>query len=270
MKFDHFSKVLFTLALVISSSSALASSSSQTDAQPATLTTMQDTKPAKTPAPPPPPPKKTPAKKTPTTKPQEPSKDMQRDVDNAPLVYVLMQTSLGDIVIELNREKAPITVKNFLSYTDKKFYDGTIFHRVISRFMIQGGGFTEGMRKKPVDPPIKNEWQNGLKNTDGSIAMARLGGQPDSATGQFFINVKDNASLDIPRDGAGYAVFGKVVAGLNVVRKIEGSKTTRKGSHGNVPITTVLIKKVTRIKEEDAKKLIADEKKAATTKPGTP
>lgn len=260
---------LLALALSMSASSTLAASSNLIDAQSEALTNLQDTKPAKTP-PPTPPAKKAPAKKPPTSKPQEPSKDKASDVDNAPLVYVLMQTSLGDIVLELNREKAPITVKNFLSYTDKKYYDETIYHRVIRGFMIQGGGFTEGMRKKPTDKPIKNEWKNGLKNVTGSIAMARLGRQPDSATGQFFINVKDNTSLDMPNDGAGYAVFGKVAAGMKVVRAIEGSITTTKQGRANVPVETVLIKKITRIKDEDAKKLIADEKKPATTKPGTP
>lgn len=261
---------LFALALSISASSALAFSSNQTERQSEGLVIAQDTKPAKTPPPPPSPTKKTPAKKQPTSKPQEPSKDKESAADNAPLVYVLMQTSMGDIVIELNREKAPITVKNFLSYTDKKYYDGTIFHRVMRRFMIQGGGFTEDMRKKPVDKPIKNEWKNGLKNVTGSIAMARLGRRPNSATAQFFINVKDNTSLDQPNDGAGYAVFGKVVAGMKVIRKIEGSRTTAKGSHGNVPIITVLIKIVSRLTDAEAKKLIEQEKQSATTKPGTP
>src|SRR5262245_11677784 len=113
----------------------------------------------------------------------------------APLAYVLMTTSKGDVVIELNREKAPISVANFLSYVDKKFYDETIFHRVIPNFMIQGGGFTADMKQKSTDKPIKNEWQNGLKNTRGTLAMARLGQQPDSATSQFFINVQDNPFL---------------------------------------------------------------------------
>ena len=108
-----------------------------------------------------------------------------------PIAYVLIATSMGDILIELDRLKAPITVANFLSYADKGFYVGTIFHRVMANFMIQGGGFTPGMTKKTTDPTIKNEWRNGLKNTRGSVAMARLGGQPDSATAQFFINVKD-------------------------------------------------------------------------------
>lgn len=261
---------LFALALSISTSSALASSSNQTESQSEGLVIAQDTKPAKTPPSTPPPTKKAPAKKQPTSKPQESTKDTESAADNAPLVYVLMQTSMGDIVIELNREKAPITVKNFLSYTDKKYYDGTIFHRVISRFMIQGGGFTEGMKKKAVDKPIKNEWKNGLKNVDGSIAMARLGRQPDSATAQFFINVKDNASLDMPRDGAGYAVFGKVVAGMKVVRKIESSEKVIKNRRPtSVPVETIFIKKITRITEDDAMKQIKKEKKPTTTKPGS-
>jgi len=257
---------LFALAIIIFSSSALAFSSSQTDSSFAVISSTQDTKPAKTP--PPPPTKKAPSKKQPTTKPQEPAKDKEVDVDNAPLVYVLMQTSMGDIVIELNREKAPITVKNFLSYSDKNYYDGTIFHRVIPRFMIQGGGFSEDMKKKATAKPIKNEWENGLKNVDGSIAMARLGRQPDSATAQFFINVKDNDSLDVPRDGAGYAVFGRVVAGMNVVRNIEGTVTTTKGSYRDVPAETILIKKITRMTDDDAKERIEQEKKS-TTNPGS-
>ena len=264
---------LLALALTMSASSALAFSSNQTDSQSEGLIVAQDTKPAKTPTPSPPPTKKAPAKKPPatepTSKPQEPSKDKESDADNAPLVYVLMQTSMGDIVIELNREKAPITVKNFLSYTDKKYYDGTIFHRVMRRFMIQGGGFTEDMRKKPVDKPIKNEWKNGLKNVNGSIAMARLGRKPDSATAQFFINVKDNTSLDQPNDGAGYAVFGKVVAGSKVVHDIEASITTTKQGRANVPVETVFIKKVIRMTDEDAKKRIEQEEESTTKKPGS-
>lgn len=178
--------------------------------------------------------------------------------------YVLMTTSLGDIVIELNRAKAPITVANFLSYTDKEFFDGTIFHRVMANFMIQGGGLTADMIKKPTDPAIKNEWRNGLKNTRGSIAMARTN-HPDSATAQFFINVKDNANLDGSGGGAGYAVFGRVVAGWDVVEKIRYVDTGVKMSRRDVPIETVVIEKVRQITPEDAKKKIAQ---TATTKPG--
>ncbi len=167
--------------------------------------------------------------------------------------YVLMTTSMGDIVIELDRAKAPITVANFLSYTDKKYFDGTIFHRVIANFMIQGGGLTADMTKKPTDPAIKNEWRNGLKNKRGSIAMARTR-QPDSATAQFFINVKDNANLDGSGGGAGYAVFGRVVAGMDVVDKIRYVDTGVKKGRGDVPIETVLIEKVRQISAADAKK----------------
>ena len=186
-----------------------------------------------------------------------------------PIAYVLMTTSMGDILIELNREKAPITVANFLSYVDKEFYDGTIFHRVIGNFMIQGGGMTPGMTKKTTDPTIKNEWRNGLKNTRGSIAMARLGGKPDSATSQFFINVKDNANLDMPqRDGAAYAVFGKVVAGMDTVEKIRVVDTGMKKTHRNAPIETVLIEKVRQITKEDASKRIKAATKPPTSRPG--
>ncbi len=182
--------------------------------------------------------------------------------------YVLMATSMGDIVIELNRAKAPITVANFLSYTDKEFFDGTIFHRVMANFMIQGGGLTADMIKKPTDPAIKNEWLNGLKNTRGSIAMARTS-HPDSATAQFFINVKDNANLDMPqRDGAAYAVFGKVVAGMDVVEKIRTVDTGMKMGSRDVPIETIVIEKVRQISKEDASKRVEAAKKSPTSRPG--
>ena len=126
-------------------------------------------------------------------------------------------------------------MKNFLAYAEKGHYNGTIFHRVIANFMIQGGGFTPDMDQKPTDPPIKNEWQNGLSNTRGTLAMARLGRQPDSATAQFFINVANNSFLDEPRDGAGYAVFAKVIAGMDVVDAIKAVPTATKGPHGDVP-----------------------------------
>ncbi len=198
----------------------------------------------------------------PTSKPAQTQPD---DKDNAPLVHVLMKTSKGEIVLQLNREKAPISVKNFLSYTDKKFYDGTIFHRVMSTFMIQAGGFTEDMQKKPTDPPIKNEWKNGLKNVRGSIAMARTQ-QPDSATCQFFINVKDNPNLDRPNDGAGYAVFGKVVAGMDVVEAIKSVAVTsnpfnpRKRTY---PVEPIVIESVSRLSADEAKERIDAEKKSA-------
>jgi peptidyl-prolyl cis-trans isomerase A (cyclophilin A) len=157
-----------------------------------------------------------------------------------------MSTSLGDIKIELYEKEAPESVKNFLSYVNDKFYDGTIFHRVIPNFMIQGGGFTPDMQQKPTKPPIKNEAGNGLKNDTYTLAMARTS-VPDSATSQFFINVKDNDFLnrDKSQDGVGYAVFGKVIEGMNVVDKIKAVSTTRKGMHADVPSEPVIIKAVT-------------------------
>jgi peptidyl-prolyl cis-trans isomerase A (cyclophilin A) len=181
--------------------------------------------------------------------------------------YVQMTTSKGDIILELNREKAPISVENFLSYVDKEFYNGTIFHRVIPTFMIQGGGFTNDMQQKPTEKPIKNEWRNGLKNERGTVAMARTA-VADSATSQFFINVTDNAFLDQPRDGAAYAVFGKVVAGMNVVDAIRVVPThTHPAGHQNVPLEPVVIERMKRISEEEAKKKIEAEKKPAATSP---
>jgi peptidyl-prolyl cis-trans isomerase A (cyclophilin A) len=178
-----------------------------------------------------------------------------------PLVYVLMDTTKGDIILELNREKAPISVANFLAYTEKGHYDGTIFHRVISNFMIQGGGFTADMKQKPTDKPIKNEWRNGLKNDRGTISMARLGGNGDSATCQFFINVVNNAGLDRPQpDGAAYAVFGKVVAGMDVVDAIKVVATGSRGGHQNVPSEPVTIETAKRITDEEARKAIEAEK----------
>ncbi len=161
---------------------------------------------------------------------------------------VLMETSAGNIKIELDQKNAPISVKNFLSYVDDKFYDGTIFHRVIENFMIQGGGFTSDMQQKQTKAQIKNEAGNGLKNKRGTLAMARTM-VVDSATAQFFINVVDNDFLD-HRDtspqGYGYAVFGKVVEGMDVVDKIKGVKTGTKMGFGDVPMETVVIKSVRR------------------------
>ena len=170
-------------------------------------------------------------------------------------VYIQMTTSLGDIFLELNNELAPISTANFVDYASEGFYDGTIFHRVIPTFMIQGGGFTENMTKKKTKKGIENEWTNGLSNLKGTIAMARLGGQADSGTSQFFINVADNAFLDQPRDGSGYAVFGRVVKGMDVVEKIRLVPTGNKRGMGDVPIEPVVIKKVTVLKPEEAEKL---------------
>ena len=165
---------------------------------------------------------------------------------NAPRVK--LATSLGDIVVELNPAKAPKTVENFLKYVADKHYDGTIFHRVIDGFMIQGGGFTPDMVQKPMRPPIPLEATNGLKNDTYTIAMARTN-VPDSATAQFFINVKDNAMLNAPQpDGHGYAVCGKVVSGTEVVDKIKGVPTGNKGPHQNVPTTPVVITSATLVK----------------------
>ena len=161
---------------------------------------------------------------------------------------VKLATSLGDIVVELNPAKAPKTVENFLKYVADKHYDGTIFHRVIDGFMIQGGGFTADMVQKPMRPPIPLEAANGLKNDTYTIAMARTN-VPDSATAQFFINVKDNAMLNAPQpDGHGYAVFGKVVSGTEVVDKIKAVPTGNKGPFQNVPTTPVVITSATLVK----------------------
>ena len=161
---------------------------------------------------------------------------------------VKLATSMGDIVVELNPAKAPKTVENFLKYVADKHYDGTIFHRVIDGFMIQGGGFTPDMVQKPMRPPIPLEATNGLKNDTYTIAMARTN-VPDSATAQFFINVKDNAMLNAPQpDGHGYAVFGKVVSGTEVVDKIKGVPTGNKGPFQNVPTTPVVITSATLVK----------------------
>jgi cyclophilin family peptidyl-prolyl cis-trans isomerase len=156
---------------------------------------------------------------------------------------VLIKTSVGDITIELNPAKAPVTVKNFLTYVNDKFFDGTIFHRVMPGFMIQGGGMTADMHEKSANPPIKNEAGNGLKNDRGTIAMARTN-IVDSATCQFFINLKDNVFLnhkDNTNEGFGYCVFGKVVAGMDVVDKIAKVPTGNKSIHQNVPLEPITI-----------------------------
>ena len=160
---------------------------------------------------------------------------------------VLLATSLGDITIQLEPEKAPKTVANFLDYVKSGHYDGTVFHRVIGGFMIQGGGFTPEMTQKPTRAPIPLESKNGLKNERGTVAMARTA-VPDSATAQFFINLADNAFLDAAnsRDGNGYAVFGRVVQGMDVVDKIRAVPTGNQGPHQNVPLTPVVIRKATQ------------------------
>jgi peptidyl-prolyl cis-trans isomerase A (cyclophilin A) len=159
---------------------------------------------------------------------------------------VVFETNMGSFEIELNEEKAPLTVKNFLMYVDEKFYDGLIFHRVMNGFMIQGGGYNEKMQEKKTKAPVKNEAKNGLRNDIGTIAMARTA-DPDSATAQFFINVSDNSSLNYPSpDGHGYAVFGKVTTGMHVVNRIKTVKTGALQGHQNVPMDPVIIKMVKR------------------------
>jgi len=159
---------------------------------------------------------------------------------------VKLATSAGDIVLELDHDKAPKTVDNFVQYVKDGHYDGTIFHRVIATFMIQGGGMKPDMSEKPTRPPIPLESRNGLQNLRGTVAMARTN-VPDSATSQFFINVVDNAFLDQvnSRDGNGYAVFGKVVEGMDVVDKIKAAPVANTGGNQNVPVTPVIIRKAT-------------------------
>ena len=161
---------------------------------------------------------------------------------------VQFQTSAGDFVIELNAEKAPKTVENFLQYVNDKHYEGTIFHRVIDGFMVQGGGFTAAMAQKPTRGPIPLEASNGLRNDRGTIAMARSG-NPNSATSQFFINVVDNAGLNAPQpDGFGYAVFGKVSSGMETIDKIRMLPTGNKSGMQNVPLAPVTINAVRLLK----------------------
>jgi peptidyl-prolyl cis-trans isomerase B (cyclophilin B) len=158
---------------------------------------------------------------------------------------VELRTSMGSIVLELDSEKAPQTVENFLQYVKSGQYDGTIFHRVIPGFMIQGGGMTPDMREKPTRGAIKNEASNGLRNTTGTVAMARTG-DPHSATAQFFVNVADNGFLDFrgpTQQGYGYAVFGKVVKGMDVVNRIVQVPTGTKPPHGDVPLKPIVIER---------------------------
>ncbi len=158
---------------------------------------------------------------------------------------VKFATTAGDFVVEVYPDKAPKTVENFLQYVKDKHYDGTIFHRVIPTFMVQGGGFTPDMQQKTARAPIPLEANNGLKNDIGTIAMARTS-NPNSATTQFFVNVRDNAMLNAPNpDGHGYAVFGKVVSGMDVIEKIKAAPTGSKGPYGDVPLTPIVINSAT-------------------------
>jgi peptidyl-prolyl cis-trans isomerase A (cyclophilin A) len=158
---------------------------------------------------------------------------------------VRLSTSMGDVVLELYPDKAPKTVENFLKYVSDKHYDGTVFHRVISNFMIQGGGFTPDLQQKPTRAPVPLEASNGLKNDRGTIAMARTA-NPNSATAQFFINTVDNAGLNAPApDGYGYTVFGKVIQGMDTVDKIRNVPVSNQGGHQNVPKTPITITQAT-------------------------
>jgi peptidyl-prolyl cis-trans isomerase A (cyclophilin A) len=184
------------------------------------------------------------------------------------VVFVKLATSKGDIILELNETKAPLSVANFVQYVKDGHYDGTTFHRVIGNFMIQGGGFTPDMKQKDTRAPIKNEWQNGLKNTRGTISMARTS-VADSATSQFFINVVDNGGLDLPRDGAAYAVFGRVIGGMDVVDAIRNVKIGMKGGMRDVPVEDVMITKASMLTADEAKAAAAA-KPAAPTAPAAP
>ena len=159
---------------------------------------------------------------------------------------IRFETTLGDFTIELYEKDAPLSVANFLRYIDDGFFDGTIFHRIVPGFVIQGGGFTEDMTQKRTQPPVKNEADNGLKNARGTLSMARTN-DVNSATSQFFVNLKDNVALDRHGGNFGYAVFGRVTAGLEVVDKIAAVKTGRRGHHDDVPAEPVLLESVARI-----------------------
>ena len=185
---------------------------------------------------------------------QEAAPSTQATKELKTMQRVAIETSKGKIVVELNEEKAPLTVKNFLSYVDEKFYDETIFHRVIDGFMIQGGGFTQTMTQKRTKAPVRNEAQNGLSNKRGTLAMARTS-IVDSATSQFFINLVDNPYLDFRAANDrefGYCVFGRVVEGMDVVDAIAKVRTGDYLPHQNVPVEPVVIRSIRRILQAEA------------------
>ncbi len=184
--------------------------------------------------------------------PADPNKAEAEQDKKTPNPVVKMVTNKGEIQIELNIEKAPISVANFLKYAKADFYNGTIFHRVIKDFMIQGGGFTPDMKEKKTKPPIKNESGNKLRNNRGTIAMARTN-NPDSATSQFYINHKDNGFLNGSKGKPGYAVFGKVIKGIEVVDVIAAVPTRKVGSHDTVPVEPIVIKSITVMKAPECK-----------------
>ena len=192
-----------------------------------------------------------------------PSAATPRPTPKGPLValeVVQSRAPLGTITIALDKEKAPVTVENFLKYVRAGHYDGTVFHRVIPNFMIQGGNMTPELEERQTQAAIVNEAKNGLRNSRGTIAMARTT-DPNSATDQFFINLRDNHRLDYGISGAGYAVFGEVVDGMDVVDTIAGVPTTTRGSHQNVPQVSVIIRRAREVKPPAAKP-------AVTAKPG--
>ena len=180
---------------------------------------------------------------TPQTSPSQTSTD---EAANTLPTQVKLETNLGDIIIQLDPIKAPLSAANFVSYTQSGFYDGTIFHRVINGFMIQGGGFSTDMSRKTNQPPIHNESDNGLSNRNGTIAMARTSA-PHSATAQFFINVNNNTNLDYAPGRWGYAVFGQVIEGMELVNQIKQVSTTTKNNYRDVPVEPIVILKATTL-----------------------
>ncbi len=182
--------------------------------------------------------------------------DVSAEKEEEKFVYVQMTTSLGDIFLEIDKTNAPISAANFEQYVEDEFYSGTIFHRVMSNFMIQGGGFTPDLKRKETREGIANEWKNGLAHVRGTLAMARVGGDVNSGTSQFFINVKDNLFLSDPQpDGAAYAVFGRVVRGMDVVDKIRNVRTGYKQGMKDVPVETVMIEKVVMLDADKVEEL---------------
>lgn len=189
----------------------------------------------------------------------------------AAMEYCVFRTSMGDIVMELDRAKAPITVENFVGYIKDGFYDGTVFHRIVPNFVIQGGGFDTTGTQKPNKAPISNEWQNGLKNLRGTLSMARTA-NPNSATSQFFISLKDNDMLDQPiSGGAGYAVYGKVIAGMDIVDQIATVKRTIKKGMKDWPVEDIVVTKAEMLTKAEADKLAAPKSKpSAPSAPSAP
>lgn len=195
--------------------------------------------------------------------------DQKAPAPAAAMEYCVFHTSKGDIVMELERAKAPVTVDNFVSYIKDGFYDGTVFHRIVPNFVVQGGGFdTKGTQKK-TRPPILNEWQNGLKNKRGTLSMARTN-DPGSATSQFFISLKDNDMLDQPISGnAGYAVYGRVISGMNIVDDMAKVQRGMKNGMGDWPIQDIVVTKAEMIGKETAEKLSNGKSKEQAKPEGT-